>query len=138
LKQDQRTSVVSPTGRYEISFHSHEAFNSCWVDTPTLRDKQNGETLFAIQDDRWSLDELTWRSESVVSLEMRKYPGNHEPQGLEVTVDCTARQATIGGQIVGLSELEQRMEAALTWIHAKPAAPPAGVFARLHRFMRGR
>ena len=100
MPPDTAVFSTSPSGRYEISRYSHEAFNTCWVDTPTVTDKQTGETLFAFQDDRWSLDELSWRSESVASLEMRKYPGNHEPHGL--------------------------------------AAAPAGVFARLQRFLRGR
>lgn len=66
--------LSSPSGRYEITLAEREAFNSHWVHTPALLDKQTGETLLALSSS-WSLDDSAWQSDSVVALTVRKYPG---------------------------------------------------------------
>ena len=130
----------SPDGRYGITFHEHEAFNSHWVRTPTITDKTSGGVMLAIHDTRWSVDEAEWRDDSVVKLVMRKYPGNHEPGDITVVVDCRRGTAAVGeGAPVSLAALEPAMDRALTWIYAKPAAPaPApGWRAALRRLFKG-
>lgn len=131
--------MLSPTGRFEVTFYEHEAFNTHWVQTPTIVDRQTGETLLAFADTRWSVDERGWLDESVVSFHMRKYPGNHEPGELAVTLDCAARSARFDAVSCAFADLEQRMEAALTWIYAQPEArQPPGLLRRLQKFLRGR
>jgi hypothetical protein len=89
---------------------------SLWIDTPTLTDRRSGENLLSFEDPNWSLDSARWLDDSTVLLTLRKYPGNHEPGALEVTVDCAGRAAMIGTVKVGaLRELEQQMEKALKW-----------------------
>ena len=130
--------LVSPDGRYEITLYVREVFNTHWLETPTLRDKRSGETLLAFADTHWSADQGEWLSDATVRLAMRKYPGNHQPGDLSVSIDCAARTGRVGaGEAVGLSDLEATMEKALTWIFAKPAEPPPNLLARLQRFLRG-
>jgi hypothetical protein len=87
--------INSPDGQYQITLAEREAGNSHWVLTPTLRDTRSGETLLELSS-RWSLDETHWRSESSVTLILRKYPGNHTPPDVTLTVDCAARTAQVG------------------------------------------
>lgn len=138
MPPDTAVFSTSPSGRYEISRYSHEAFNTCWVDTPTVTDKQTGETVLTFTDTMWSVDEARWQSDSVVIFEMRKYPGNHEPGGLIVTLDCDARQARIGGnEAIPFQNLEVRMESSLKWVYAEAPQPRPGLLARIQRFLRG-
>ena len=117
--------LTSPAGRYEITLSEREAFNSHWVHTPTLVDKHTGETLLALGSS-WSLDESAWQSDSIVALTVRKYPGNHSPPDVVAMIDCDGRTAQVGeGAPVSLAELERRLDAALSWIHAQPR-PAAG------------
>jgi hypothetical protein len=129
---------TSPSGRYEISRYSHEAFNTCWVDTPTVTDKQTGETVLAFTNTNWSLDDAKWQGGSVVVCEMRKYPGNHEPRGLVITLECDSRQARIGGgEEVPFRGLEASMEASLQWFYATAPEPLAGLRGLLRRIFKG-
>lgn len=129
---------ISPSGRYEISRHSHEAFNTCWVDTPTVTDKQTGEVVLTFTDTMWSLDEAKWQDDSIVVFDMRKYPGNHEPRGLIITLDCDARQARIGNDAaIPFQSLEASMGASLQWLYAKPPEPLPGLRGRLRRIFKG-
>jgi hypothetical protein len=130
----------SPDCNYRIDFETYEAFNSHWVMLPTVRVVATGEALFAPARG-WSLDESKWIGDAVVSLTLRKYPGNHRPGDLVVTIDCAARRATVGeGEWLSLGALEPALDASLTWIHAEPArtGPPGGVFASLRRWLHGR
>ena len=131
--------LLSPTGRYEVTFYDREVFNTHWVQTPTLVDRQSGETLFGFTDTRWSVDEREWLDDSVVRFHLRKYPGNHQPGEIIVTLDCAARAATFGGQACAFGHLEQRLEAALGWIHAQPptAPPSTGLRGALRRLFKG-
>lgn len=138
MPPDNAIYSTSPSGRYEISRYSHEAFNTCWVDTPTVTDKQTGEVVLTFTDTMWSLDEAKWQGDSAVVFEMRKYPGNHEPRGLVITLDCDARQARIGGnEAVSFGSLEACMNASLQWFYAKEPEPQPGLLARIQRFLRG-
>jgi hypothetical protein len=131
-----RPAQPSPTGRYAITFHCHEAFNSCWVDTPSVLDQQTGETLFSFQNMQWSADEAQWLDESTVRFSLRQYPGNHEPRELAATLDLHARQARVGeGAAVPLTDLERSLEASITWFRAEPQ-PASHPLARLQRALR--
>jgi hypothetical protein len=100
--------------RFEVVAREHEAFNSHWVFTPTVR-RRDGEVLVEIRDTMWSVDEAVWHGDTIV-MTMRKYPGNHRPVDLTVRVDCAARAAEIDGASYPLEELEVAMDGALHWL----------------------
>jgi hypothetical protein len=121
-----RDPILSPSGRFRIDFCSRELGNTLWVETPTLVDTKVGDKLIDFKDQHWSLDIAQWKSDSVVMLELRKFPGNHEPNSLFVTVDCMAGTAAVGDSPpVALAVMERALDRALTWIYAKPAPSPA-------------
>ena len=87
---------------------------SLWVEPPELIDTVANETLLRFANERWSLDQATWRSPTVVALLLRRYPGDHSPSQLEVVIDCPARTATLGALTdVPLSGLEGALDQAL-------------------------
>ncbi|HUQ10122.1 MAG TPA: hypothetical protein VM146_07375 [Steroidobacteraceae bacterium] len=131
--------MLSPTGRFEVTFYDREVFNTHWVQTPTLVDKQTGEPLFAFKDTHWSVDERSWLDDAKVRFHLRKYPGNHDPGEIMVTLDCATRMASFNGVVCGFDELEQRLDAALTWIYARPETPEpaAGLRGALRRLFKG-
>ena len=89
---------------------------SLWVDTPTLTDCATGENLLSFEDPNWSLNEARWTDDSTVVLGLRKYPGNHTPGAIDVTINCAARTAVVGSVAVGkLDEVERQLEKALKW-----------------------
>jgi hypothetical protein len=111
----------SPSGRFEITIAAWEARMSLWIETPTLSDRLTGQDLFSFKDPNWSLDSAEWLSDSIVALKMRKYPGNHLPAHVVVTVDCLAGTADIGGTTVpSINDLERHLESALTWNYSAP------------------
>jgi hypothetical protein len=129
----------SPSGRYKITFDSREVFNTCWVETPTLVDTRTGETLLAFKDTHWSADRIQWKSDSVVVLELRKYPGNHVPNSVYATVDCSAGSGAVGSRAPrAIAMLERDLEAALTWQFAKPEEErrEATILERLQEILR--
>ena len=91
--------LISPSGLYKITLAEREVFNTHWLHVPSLRDVQTGVTILALGE-QWSLDESAWQSDSVVTLTLRKYPGNHSPS-----------------DVVAIADLEQRLDGALTWIY---------------------
>jgi hypothetical protein len=107
---------TSPSGRFEITISAWEARMSLWIEVPTIHDRVAGKELLTFEDPHWSLDSTEWRSDSVVALTMRKYPGNHRPVDIVATVDCLGATADIGGTTVPLEQLERSLDSALTWI----------------------
>ena len=104
---------------------------------PTLEDAATTEVLLKL-DRAWSMDDSKWVGNAVVELTLRKYPGNHSPADLVATIDCVTRMARIGsGDTIPLAELEANLDAALTWIYAKPAPPPSSLLERILRSLRG-
>lgn len=102
---------TSPSGRYIIRVYPQEMRMSHWVDTPELIDTATHSTLFAPRDSSWSMDSATWQSESVVSMTLRRYPGDHS--SIKATFNCAAGTADIGGvAIKSLSDIA-RIERAL-------------------------
>ena len=80
---------------FEIELREKEAFNTCWVFTPSIK-RRGGETILTIEDTNWSLDESAWNGD-IVTMTMRKYPGHHRPGDIAVTVDCNTREGEING-----------------------------------------
>lgn len=130
--------LLSPSARYEIRLSEREAFNSHWVHTPSLLDRETGDTLTVLSSN-WSLDESEWPSASVVRLTVRKYPGNHTPADVVAVIDCEARTAKVGErEPVPLQALEACLDNALTWIHAQAPEPrrEMGILEALSRFFK--
>ena len=122
-----------------ITFDEREVFNTCWVQTPTLTDTRTGETLLTFKDRFWTADEVEWRSDSVVVMELRKYPGNHLPGTLKATVDCSAGSSAVEDQPSrAIAVLERDLEAALTWRFASPDSDPGPgtPLERLQNYLR--
>jgi hypothetical protein len=107
---------TSPDGMYILRTFPWEARMSLWVEPPELIDASSQEVLLRFASDHWSLDRAEWRSPTLVSLQLRKYPGGHAPSHLEVVVDCQARTATLG-TIAGipLEALERALDDCLAW-----------------------
>lgn len=111
------TASTSPSGRWHIEIHAWEARNSLWVQSPLIRDGEAAAVVLQFADANWSLDTSTWLSDDVVRLSLRKYPGNHDPGAVEVTVDCgNAIAALANGRAVLLSGLETLLDQQLRWI----------------------
>lgn len=89
---------------------------SLWIEVPAMHDRVAGNELLTFDDPHWSLDAAEWRSDSIVALTMRKYPGNHRPVQVVAVVDCLARTADVSGTSVALERLEHSLDSALTWI----------------------
>ena len=84
---------------------------SLWIETPAVLDKTTGETLLKFKDSNWSLDAARWLSDSIVELTLRKYPGNHLPVNVIVTLDCANRTASIGEkEVLLLVDVESALE----------------------------
>jgi len=102
---------TSSDGRFAIYVDMWEAFNSHWVESPALTDTRSGATLLKFRDDNWSLDSAQWQSDAVVSLSLRKYPGDHTPGAFEVVVDCDQGTANVAGMgPMPLAEVEAALE----------------------------
>lgn len=106
-------TILAPGGRFAVRVSAWEARNSQWVYVPSLIEAGTGAIVFAFADRRWSMDQATWRSETVVHLVLRKFPGDHRPAALEVVVDCADRTAVLGsGGTCAVGEVEEALEGA--------------------------
>jgi hypothetical protein len=104
---------TSPGGHYQIRVYPWEARMSLWIECPVLVDTTNGRQLFATRDSHWSLDSAQWQNESVVTMRLRKYPGDHSPGQFEATLDCLSLAANLDGVSVGSVDwLEAALEQA--------------------------
>ncbi|MDR3414848.1 MAG: hypothetical protein P4L83_01565 [Nevskia sp.] len=104
---------TSPGGRYVIRVYPWEARMSLWIECPELYDTVGGRRLFVPKDGHWSLDSAQWQSESVVTMRLRKYPGDHSPSQFEVTLDCASLAASLDSVAVGsVAGLEPALERA--------------------------
>ncbi len=105
----------SPLGKYVFHIVEWEARNSLWIESFTLVEAATGAPVVHLEDENWSVDSAEWLGEWAVRMLLRKYPGNHTPAQVEVTVDCQARTAVQGGVRVPLAQLEQTLNRALSW-----------------------
>lgn len=105
---------ASPDGRFVIRVSAWEARMSLWVETPNLYDMMTNEDLLTFRNSNWSLDQAFWQAGNLVTMTMRKYPGDHTPSSVEVTVDCLARTATVAGKpAMSLTDVESALESAI-------------------------
>lgn len=87
---------------------------SHWIESPWITDTQTEQQVLSFSDPNWSLDQSRWIDDTTVELVMRKYPGNHKPSDVTVTVDLAKLTAKVGEREVGtLHELERVMDAAI-------------------------
>jgi hypothetical protein len=129
-------SDVPNSASYEISVSAWEARMSLWIETPTLRNKATGEVVLSLRDTNWSLNSARWRSDDVVELRLRKYPGSHTPAEIMATLDCSQRTARIDGMVMPISELEAALERALTWPQPPAATASSGLGGWIRRLIR--
>jgi hypothetical protein len=122
----------SPGGRYVVRTHPWEARMSLWIETPELFDTAAGQVLLGFKDTHWSVDSADWRSESVVAMHLRKYPGDHLPGSFEAVIDCERRTASLNGAEAGsLDHLEESLAQAYStgheaWTASQAAAAGPG------------
>lgn len=110
------SNSISPTGSYEIRVESWEARMSLWVQTPEIVDLQSQAIILAFRDDRWSLEKSEWIDNTTVRLMLRKYPGNHIPSEIAITIECQHRLAILpDGKRVALTTLEEQLDLLLEW-----------------------
>ena len=101
----------SPDGRYGFLIEPWEARASLWVEHPTLVNRTANQILLKFKDDRWSLDSAAWRSDVVVVMTLRKFPGDHRPPSFNLMFDCDALTATVGTQeAVSVVNIETSLE----------------------------
>lgn len=118
-------AFASPDGRYTVLTDPWEIRMSLWIQTPSVVKADTGEVLFAFRDTLWSLNSATWNDAHRVLLRLRKYPGGHDPGEVSAEIDCARRMARIDGIEAPLGELEQRLDARLSWPAASPPPEPA-------------
>ena len=84
---------------------------SHWIESFTLVEAEGGAALFRPKDSNWSLDSAEWTSDSLVKMQLRKYPGDHKPSSFEVVIDCESQTARAhGGDSIPLRELDEALE----------------------------
>ena len=110
------TKYPSPSGRYVFQIVAWEARMSLWIESFTLVEAATRAPVMLLQDDNWSVDSAEWLGDSVVKMRLRKYPGNHTPSQVEVSVDCEGRTAEVqGGVRMPLAQLEHTLDRTLSW-----------------------
>lgn len=92
--------------RWQLEVDEWEARPSQWVQTPQLRDLHRQELLLRFKDPAWSLDDARWETPDQLHLQIRHFPGDHHPYVLDVAIDLTRLQATVGKQQIPLAQLE--------------------------------
>jgi hypothetical protein len=86
---------------------------SLWVDVPEVVECHSGTVALAFSIKLWDLLHAEWRSESVVALRLRKFPGDHLPPFVETAIDLATRTAIIGSAHYDLDRLEPALDALL-------------------------
>ena len=111
MENDRSTS---PDGRFALELEFASGLMSHVIARPTLVATERHEVLLAFRDSRWSLDTHAWLGDSRVRMQLRKYPGAHEPDSIILDVDCVAREATIGDQhLASLGDVEPTLDSLL-------------------------
>jgi hypothetical protein len=105
---------TSADGRFAVFVSSWEARMSLWVDTPSIVETASGQVIFAFKDINWSLDAIRWQSDSVVSLQLRKYPGNYKRDHFSIVIDLDNKSGVVEEVLISeLAEVEAALEAQL-------------------------
>ncbi len=109
------TKYPSPDGRFAFVIDEWEARMSLWVSSPTLLDLTTREELLRFRAPEWSLDSADWTDAASVRLQLRRYPGDHDPTSFGVVIDCTRRTASLDAAAeLALADLERALDAAYT------------------------
>jgi hypothetical protein len=113
------TMSVSPEKNFEVRTQVWEARNSLWVYRPSIWDAKNSNCIFSFEDENWSADASVWKDDATVSLCLRKFPGNHRPDSLNVEIDCLSLKAkiSVSGRVFPLDDLESALDKALKFDH---------------------
>ena len=94
-----------------------EARNSLWVYSPSIWDAERNQYILSFKDESWSVDKGFWLSENKVQLTLRKFPGNHRPEQVNVEIDCAAQIAMMASTTqTPLADLESVLDRAFTWV----------------------
>jgi hypothetical protein len=110
------SNLISPTGSYDIQIDSWEACHSRWVQTPEIVDLYLQDTILKFHDPSWSMNTAEWIDHMAVQVTLRKYPGNHIPAELTITIECKNRLAILpNGQKIPLIALEDQLDLLLQW-----------------------
>lgn len=101
---------LSPEGTYAIRFDVFEVRMSHWVEVPGIFRVADDLLLFDLRGDVWSAGPVTWLSDSVVQLTVRRYPGW---VSCELVLDL---QAGKGEAICGPDRFEGALPALENWV----------------------
>ena len=108
---------TSPSGRFQVQADVWEPRHSLWVYSPSIWDVERSLHILLFEDASWSVDKNTWLSETKILLILRKFPGNHRPEQLNVEIDCITQTATIPTVVpTPLTDLESVLNRALIWV----------------------
>jgi hypothetical protein len=108
---------TSPSGCFQVQADIWEARNSLWVYSPSIWDAERSLHILSFEDESWSVDKSAWLSETKVLLVLRKFPGNHRPEQLNVEIDCIVQTATVPPSVpTRLGELESILNRVLIWV----------------------
>ena len=95
MKPEIRSS--SPSGRYLVRVLPWEPRMSLWIETPEIFDTISQVRLLQFLGASWSLDAADWVSDCTVTLQLRKFPGDHSPRSVEAIINCASQTATVQG-----------------------------------------
>lgn len=129
------TTSPSPNGKYVFQIAAREMRMSLWVESPRLVEVANERAVFDLSNTNWSLNRAQWLDSERVSIQIRRYPGDHLPGSFEVEIDCAAGVATLSGDMkVALESLERALEELYFRSRVKPVSATAsrqGVLQKL-------
>jgi hypothetical protein len=116
----RRTVSLSPDRCWQLEVDEWEARASCWVATPRVIDARNGATCLKFSDPNWSLEASLWTDGPKLQLQLRRFPGNHRPDSLDVEFDPNTRQTRVGDFSVPNDALEATLSSLLRTITSTP------------------
>ena len=91
---------------------------SLWVYTPEIIDAVLDTPLLRFTDSGWSSDKASWLTDTLLTIVLRKYPGDKTGNGLRVLIDCASETADFRDQLgIPLHALEQALEQSLSGQH---------------------
>lgn len=105
---------TSPDDEYDVHAAPWEAAASQWVYTPSIVRRSDGTVLYRPADEHWSVDRAEWSSAHHITLTLRRFPGNHMPEQVSVSVDLGSATARVDNSaMVALPLLDVALAAAV-------------------------
>ncbi len=100
----------SPGGTTLIVLHAIEAFNSQWVEAASIHRTADLALLVQVGEWNWHLDQALWDGDEVVTLYLRRFPG--DSPGLVLTLDLQKRigRPQQSEEVIPLDELNGWLE----------------------------